>query len=77
MRNVLRIVETEQTPPRAHQLLQELRDLSSMAMEHFDEHILPRIKEQIERRTGNLFFFMQRPLSKFLLHLLLPGNFYN
>lgn len=56
MKNVLRIVETEQAPPRAHQLLQELRDLSSMAMEHFDEHILPRIKEQIERRTGNFEF---------------------
>lgn len=54
MRSVLRIVETEQTPPRAHQLLQELRDLSSMAMEHFDEQILPRIKEQMDCRSGSI-----------------------
>ncbi|KAJ8981700.1 hypothetical protein NQ317_003421 [Molorchus minor] len=55
MKAVLALVESDQTPPRTHQLLQELRDLSSMAMEHFDEHILPKIKEQIDRRTGRAF----------------------
>ena len=58
MINVLSFVESDCTPPRTHQLLQELRDLSSMAMEHFDEHILPRVKEhkeQIdEKRQGTL-----------------------
>lgn len=49
MINVLSFVESECTPPRTHQLLQELRDLSSMAMEHFDEHILPRVKEHKEQ----------------------------
>ena len=34
-------------PPRAHELLQELRDISSMAMEHFDEHIVPRLKPKM------------------------------
>ncbi|CAH1967818.1 unnamed protein product [Acanthoscelides obtectus] len=50
MKHVLSLVEKDHTPPRTHQLLQELRDLSSMAMEHFDEHILPGIKEQLNRR---------------------------
>ncbi|KAJ8963636.1 hypothetical protein NQ314_005483, partial [Rhamnusium bicolor] len=55
MKNVLALVESDQTPPRTHQLLQELRDLSSMAMEHFDEHILPRAKEQVDRRSAATF----------------------
>ncbi|KAG5886023.1 hypothetical protein JTB14_023664 [Gonioctena quinquepunctata] len=52
MRNVLNLVESNQAPPRTHQLLQELRDLSSMAMEHFDEHILPKLKERLDRRSA-------------------------
>ncbi|XP_060520212.1 F-box only protein 28 [Cylas formicarius] len=52
LKSVLDLVETNQSPPRTHVLLQELRDLSSMAMEHFDEHILPRVKEQFDQRTG-------------------------
>jgi len=32
--------------PRAHELLQELRDISSMAMEHFDEKIVPIIRHR-------------------------------
>jgi len=38
---VLRLIRETKTPPRAHEILQELRDISSMAMEHFDEKILP------------------------------------
>lgn len=30
---------------RAHEILQELRDISSMAIEHFDEKIVPDIKK--------------------------------
>ncbi|KAL1124577.1 hypothetical protein AAG570_001201 [Ranatra chinensis] len=41
---VLRCVANNPNPPRAHEILQELRDISSMAMEHFDEKILPRLK---------------------------------
>ncbi|CAG9824470.1 unnamed protein product [Phaedon cochleariae] len=52
MKSVLALVESDQAPPRTHQLLQELRDLSSMAMEHFDEHILPKVKEQIDHRSA-------------------------
>nr|XP_023026576.1 F-box only protein 28 [Leptinotarsa decemlineata] len=51
IKSVLNLVERDQAPPRTHQLLQELRDLSSMAMEHFDEHILPTVKELVVYRT--------------------------
>lgn len=46
-------------PPRTHELLQELRDISSMAMEHFDEHLLPRInKMQASIDNSELYFFI-------------------
>ncbi|CAL1293537.1 unnamed protein product [Larinioides sclopetarius] len=45
---VLRYVTSEQTPVRAHEVLQELRDLSSMAMEHFDEKISPAFRKRKE-----------------------------
>lgn len=41
---VLRCVANNPSPPRTHEILQELRDISSMAMEHFDEKILPSLK---------------------------------
>lgn len=44
---VLRLIQNTKTPPRAHEILQELRDISSMAMEHFDEKILPDLKHII------------------------------
>ncbi|XP_034935075.1 F-box only protein 28 [Chelonus insularis] len=44
---VLRLIRDSKTPPRAHEILQELRDISSMAMEHFDEKILPALKHSI------------------------------
>lgn len=44
---VLRNIQATATPPRSHEILQELRDISSMAMEHFDEHIVPLLKQRI------------------------------
>lgn len=41
------MIRDSKTPPRAHEILQELRDISSMAMEHFDEKILPKLKHSI------------------------------
>lgn len=41
---VLRSLKGSETPARAHEVLQELRDISSMAMEHFDEKIVPMLK---------------------------------
>ena len=39
--SVLRIIGTDENPPRAYEILQELRDISSMAMEYFDDKIVP------------------------------------
>ncbi|XP_063981630.1 F-box only protein 28 [Diachasmimorpha longicaudata] len=44
---VLRLIKDTKYPPRAHEILQELRDISSMAMEHFDEKILPALKQSV------------------------------
>lgn len=41
---ILRVVQGSNDPPRTHDLLQELRDISSMAMEHFEEHIAPNLR---------------------------------
>ncbi|GJQ84240.1 Mcm10 [Trypoxylus dichotomus] len=46
---VLRIIQNKAPPPRTHELLQELRDISSMAMEYFEEQILPNLKLQMEQ----------------------------
>jgi len=45
--SILKSVRVSPNPPRAHELLQELRDLSSMAMEHFDEKIAPNLRDQM------------------------------
>lgn len=44
---MLRLVKDSKTPPRTPEILQELRDISSMAMEHFDEKILPEFKHSL------------------------------
>jgi len=44
---ILKFVRVTPSPPRAHELLQELRDISSMAMEHFDEKIVPNLRERM------------------------------
>lgn len=44
---VLRSIQTERNPPRAYEVLQELRDISSMAMEYFDEKIVPSLKVKL------------------------------
>lgn len=41
---VLRIVQNNKTLPRSHEILTELRDISSMAMEHFEEKIIKTLK---------------------------------
>ena len=51
MFKVLLALEDTCTQPRTHELLQELRDISSMAMEHFEEKIVPKIKQKISPVT--------------------------
>ena len=49
--------QTKGQPPRAHEFLQELRDISSMAMEHFEENIVPGFKQKVP--PGVLHFGQQ------------------
>lgn len=51
---VLRLITMSKTPPRTPEILQELRDISSMAMEHFDEKILPEFKQSICPSVSNV-----------------------
>lgn len=44
---ILRTLQKADQPPRSHEFLQELRDISSMAMEHFDEKIAPLLKAKM------------------------------
>ncbi|KAK7066461.1 F-box only protein, partial [Halocaridina rubra] len=41
---VLRFVQSNKTLPKPHEILTELRDISSMAMEHFEEKIIRTLK---------------------------------
>lgn len=41
---ILQLVDNTNRPLRAHEVLQELRDISSMAIDHFDEQIAPFLK---------------------------------
>ncbi|XP_053315625.1 F-box only protein 28 [Spea bombifrons] len=47
MFRVLRYINSTRSPQRAHEVLQELRDISSMAMEYFDEKIVPLLKKKL------------------------------
>ncbi|KFB50976.1 hypothetical protein ZHAS_00019019 [Anopheles sinensis] len=49
--NILRIVENTSRPLRAHEVLQELRDISSMAIEHFDENIAGGLKRLLTQQN--------------------------
>ncbi|XP_069677551.1 F-box only protein 28 [Periplaneta americana] len=55
---VLRSLKDSKTPPRAHEVLQELRDISSMAMEHFDEKIVPMLKITLVASSAHTSYSM-------------------
>ncbi|KAK3093142.1 hypothetical protein FSP39_011712, partial [Pinctada imbricata] len=48
---ILNSLQDTKQPPRAHEFLQELRDISSMAMEHFEEKIAPALKNKMPAVT--------------------------
>lgn len=50
IRKVLKLVSTPKEGLRAHEILQELRDISSMAIEHFDEHVVNLLKRRYTAR---------------------------
>jgi len=49
--SILYKLQSSDQPPRSHEFLQELRDISSMAMEHFDEKIAPGLKSKLPAVT--------------------------
>ena len=51
--NVLNILRTNCETPRTYEVLQELRDISSMAMEHFDEKIVPGLLKKHQKETAS------------------------
>ena len=59
--SVLRIISNWKEPakddkqPRAFEVLQELRDISSMAMEYFDDKIVPGFKVPSPLKYGSAF----------------------
>lgn len=67
---VLRIVNNSSTPsprnlqypnlPRPYEFLQEYRDISSMAMEHFDDKILPTIREKMRPENPSLYSYKNK-----------------
>ena len=49
--NVLKILRQNCETPRTYEVLQELRDISSMAMEHFDEKIVPGLLKRHQKEA--------------------------
>ena len=60
--SVLRTIKKDENPPRAYEILQELRDISSMAMEYFDDKIVPTLKVQLSplRFGGSMSFSLSQ-----------------
>ena len=58
--NILKLVDVATRPLRAHEVLQELRDISSMAIDHFDEKIAPVLKKAFcdlnSQKYGSSFY---------------------
>ncbi|XP_066592217.1 F-box only protein 28 [Prorops nasuta] len=72
---VLRLIRDSKTPPRPHEILQELRDISSMAMEHFDEKILPDLRHSIcTSVVGNVGSY-ELPGGSLMISHHLPSRF--
>lgn len=49
---ILRLISKTNKPLRPHEVLQELRDISSMAIEHFDEKIAVTFKKGFENSSN-------------------------
>lgn len=65
---VLRKIRHEKVLPRAFDVLQELRDISSMAMEHFEERIVPTFN------LSNLSLLSPKSTNSFLYGLPVPDT---
>lgn len=59
---VLRFINQNPSPPRVHELLQELRDISSMAMEYFEERVAPSLKLRLVSSRPSLGCSISQPV---------------
>lgn len=50
---ILHLIATSKKPLRPHEVLQELRDISSMAIEHFDEKIATTLKKAFTESSSS------------------------
>lgn len=76
---ILKLVDTTNRPLRAHEVLQELRDISSMAIDHFDEKIAPILKKSFcelsSQKFGSNFYQSKSPvLSVFIVPNFVDGS---
>ena len=70
---VLRFIQNNPNPPRVHELLQELRDISSMAMEYFEEKIAPSLKSKLSA-TGSAIAGVSVQISSTSMNRSLPSS---
>lgn len=78
---VLKVVNiSSDITEKGHEFLQELRDISSMAMEHFDEKIVPGLKIKLDAKKraefptvlqGELYFVVIRSKKHSILEYLI------
>ncbi|KAL4237561.1 F-box protein 28 [Mactra antiquata] len=64
--SILHRLQTSDQAPRSHEFLQELRDISSMAMEHFDEKIVPGLKYKLPSVTSVTLPYFSESCSSLL-----------
>lgn len=69
--SVLRTITKDENPPRAFEILQELRDISSMAMEYFEDKIVPHFKIHSPLRYSPAAFSSLHMGSSY--SMMLPG----
>lgn len=72
--NIFKLIKYDTKPLRAHEVLQELRDISSMAIEHFDEKIANGLKKSyMSASPGRLSVAGSIGSGSDLLHLTPPS----
>lgn len=70
---ILVLINTSSRPLRSHEVLQELRDISSMAIDHFDDKIAPQLKKSSEYNLLKPSMSLFQNESQLGLHLSLTS----
>lgn len=70
---ILVLINSATKPLRSHEVLQELRDISSMAIDHFDDKIAPQLKKSSEYHLHKPSASLYQSESQLGLHLSLTS----